>query len=136
MLADGYEEERGAIRQKWIDEVKAQGYRVIEPKDDELFIDIDTVGQLATFERNWPIFERDITAWFGEAPVYEKRVSDSGEPHVHIIVKLPFEIVGTDSNFERIAWQAALGSDPTRELISAFRVTRNTPYPIAFKEKR
>jgi hypothetical protein len=95
------------------------------PEPNELFIDIDTRDQLATFERNFEVLRRYI-------PVEEctETPSKRGWPHVHIVVRLKHAV----TSIERIAMQTALGSDPMREILSIARVYTNQQHATCFFE--
>ena len=125
-------EDSNETRKAYMARMIEEGNKIVLPADDELQVDIDDELQYANFQRCWPIFERDIGAWFMDAPTYTEAPSRSGLPSRHITVKLPFTI---ESPEERIAWQAALGSDPVRELLSALRSQRGDECPTLFVEK-
>lgn len=61
-------------------------------------------------------------------PVVVVTASRSG--HKHARIKLPFKV----SALERIALQAALGSDYKREILSVFDLRRGDPTPTVFFE--
>lgn len=119
-------------REDYIARMEAEGFVVRYPDTDELYIDIDDEQQYAAFLKSWAIFERDMAGvqMLGK-PTYTETPSRSGLPSRHIIVALPFEV--TDE--ERIMWQAALGSDPVRELLSALRHQRGDVHPTLFVER-
>lgn len=118
----------------YIAEWEANGMRAVIPAADQLQIDIDSPEQKAVFERAWPILLREIVL---KTPGIVCEVltapSASGEPdHYHITVTIPGWQL---SDVERIACQAALGSDPVREILSLVRCMRSDPHPTLFKEK-
>lgn len=88
---------------------KQKGCDVRMPKPSELFIDLDTDEAFALFEAQWKIFTEHVVATHVVTP------SQSGLPHRHVVVLLPF-VVKTE--IERVLMQAMLGSDPKRELLS------------------
>ena len=110
-----------------MDEADKRGLDVRVPKNNELFIDIDS-EELTTFHRQLAVFlKRTDAAW-------SVRPSPSGKPyHVHIVVTLTKRTV---TNGERILLQAVLGSDPMRELLSWERIGIGDPHPTLFFEKR
>lgn len=123
-------EERAA----YIKRMEAEGNQIVLPAADELQVDIDDETQYAAFQKSWPIFEREISYWTaGTAPTYTESPSRSGLPSRHITVKLPFEVSDPQ---ERIAWQASLGSDPARELLSMLRCLRGDIHPTLFVEAK
>lgn len=93
---------------------QARGNVIVYPEDNELFIDIDSEQHFNTFRECWAIFKQHCAS-----AEYIERSSPSGEKfHYHVVVKLPFMVDAT----ERIAMQAALGSDPKREILSLVRL--------------
>lgn len=53
-------------------------------------------------------------------------------PARHIRIQLPWEL----TDWERIAWQAALGSDPVRELLSCLRLRKGDAHPTMLIEPK
>jgi hypothetical protein len=119
-------------RQGYIARMEAEGYRVVFPADNELQVDIDSDEQYAAFNKSWPIFCRDTQHYALEFPGKRETPSRSGLPRRHITVTLPFEVTPE----QRIAWQAALGSDPVRELLSMLRLQRGDEHPTLFVEAK
>jgi hypothetical protein len=113
-------------RESYIVQMKIGGFFVIFPEPNELFIDIDTDDDYALYADQYKILIRDIG-------VVDNResISRNGLPGRHVTITLPFEV----SDVERIAWQAALGSDPKRELLSMVRYQRGVKHPTLFVEK-
>jgi hypothetical protein len=93
----------------------SKGCTLRTPKAHELFIDIDS-------EHQWNK-HLDALRAFKRAETVDKvtiRPSASGEPwHFHIVVCLARDV---ESLTERLMFQAMLGSDPTREVLSLCRV--------------
>lgn len=117
---------------------KQEGCDYIEATDSELFIDIDTKEQLATFWNNLNLAHRlfdhvpsDKLGYWGRQQI---KITDSkqGGDHKHIRVKLwaPLDIK------DRILLQACLGSDLKRELISWKRAQEGEKNVVIFFEKR
>lgn len=110
-----------------IAEAQANGLYVRWPGKRELLIDIDSCEGKATFEKNFKILDQYFLGM-----VVKREPSRSGDDcHEHITVGLPLAV----SPIERIALQAALGSDPTRELLSYGRYIDGDPHPTLFFEK-
>jgi hypothetical protein len=108
-------------------EAKERGCVVVLPKENELFIDIDSEEQDGAFERAIAIYRRHRSA------VAVKTPSPSGEPdHFHVVVRL----TKTVDARERIMLQACMGSDPVREMLSLLRLERGDPNPTLFFEKK
>ena len=109
-------------------EAKRKGQIVVLPKDNELFIDIDDLESMQTFEERIDRIEAFI---FVESVVKHK--SRSNDPDkFHITVTLRHDI----NAIERILLQLLLGSDSTREMLSYFRVKDDDPHPTLFIENK
>lgn len=106
-----------------------KGCVVVRPKENELFLDFDEVHQWNQFVgKNWPIFRK----YFDPKATHKLEQSQSGKPgHIHITISLSKPV----SALERILFQAVLGSDPVRELLSLVRLYYNLPDPTLFFEK-
>lgn len=110
------------------------GLVVVTPEDNELLIDLDTEEAYAQHLKILEVLD-------GRGIIYEHKVapSKSGLPNRHVTLKL---ISGPSASYlpvpldpwQRIALQAALGSDPVRELLSCMRVFRGITPPTAFLE--
>lgn len=98
------------------------------PAPNELFVDIDNARDFARFRTLIEMFDRmeGVARWV-DTP------SASGGQHRHIVVTLTRNV----SQFERIAFQAMLGSDLKRELLSYERhKTGSHPNPTMFFEPK
>lgn len=104
---------------------EALGLRVVLPRDNELFIDIDTeegAKQLA-----------DAVPHLGEGWVVTRDTpSRSGGIRRHVVVVVPFDLTPLD----RVAWQAALGSDRQRALRELQDLREGKPVPTCFFETK
>lgn len=126
---DDYDLDVNEARLEYIKRMEAQGFKAIFPKPNELFIDIDEKVQYDTFNIQIKRLQRNL-----QDPVpFSMHISRNGLPGRHIIVRLPFEI---NNHAERIAYQASLGSDPIRELLSLLRIQRGDQIPIMFIEDK
>lgn len=104
------------------------GLEIKLPKDNELFIDIDSEEDYATFQKQLSLLVRQEPAL-----IVSNRPSKSGLPKRHIVVALARPVIG---ELERILLQAALGSDRKRELLSWVRVkSGESEHPTLFFEK-
>lgn len=112
-------------REHYISRMEEEGNKIVYPKENELQIDIDSDLQYAIYQAQMVVMYREFSLDVVET------VSRNGLPGRHITITLPFEV----SDIERIAFQAALGSDPLRELLSIFRHQRGDDYPTLFVEK-
>jgi hypothetical protein len=117
-----YLESRGHFQAR----VEAEGRRIVEAAPDELQIDIDDASDAAAFSLAWAIVCRELP--IGE--IADRHFSASGAPHEHVTIKL-FASMPAE---QRVAWQAALGSDPVRELFALIRLARGECMPICFVE--
>lgn len=115
-------------RENYLSRVKDQGLVVVTPQDNQLQIDIDNQQQYEAFLYAMKV----VTSNWDDSYLIdiEDHPSKSGLPSRHITVTLPFKV----DPWQRIALQAALGSDPIRELLSATRLFRNEPNPTMFVE--
>lgn len=107
-----------------IDNAAVLGHIVDFPADNELQIDLDSEADKERFYRSFEILSRE----FG-VPTAVWNTSKSGEGH-HVRITMPFDL----TPWQRIALQAALGSDPVRELLSAVRLHAGDPHPTLFFE--
>lgn len=91
----------------------------------ELFIDIDTLEGLKMFNGLYPIVHKELGGH-----LMSITPSKSGPPHSHIVVTLkdPLPLLA------RIALQAALGSDPKREILATIRALRGEENVVVFFE--
>lgn len=116
-------------RQAFVSRIEAEGeFKVVYPDDNQLFIDVDSEAQYKVFKNALEVFNKNCPS----GVKVEERPSQSGLPKRHITVTLPFEV----DLWQRIAWQGAFGSDPTREMLSAFRIRNEDPFPTLFVERK
>lgn len=108
-----------------LDKAAKEGFLVRLPRNNELFVDIDTEGDFALFVEN---YERLKKA--GKALSYAARPSKSGGDKQHVIVTLSMSVLAE----ERLLLQACLGSDRVRELLGYLRAKTGNPYPTLFFE--
>lgn len=104
-----------------------EGCVVVTPKNDEIFIDIDSDHQYKLFKSRLERFNRNVT---DPLEIVKDNPSKSGLPRRHVVVKSPFEL----SHWSRVALQAALGSDGVRELLSCCRIVMGDKIPTLFIE--
>lgn len=101
---------------------KYPNHEVVVAGSDEIMIDYDTKNVPEVFLNVLQIMQ---TQRFKEGKTsYSRYTSKSG--NCHIVIKLPESI----SDTERIAWQAAFGSDPMREALSLVSISRNVKNPV------
>lgn len=133
-LGEVYDPQKG--RDAYLAQLEEQGLKAVFPAADQLQIDIDSYEQLGVFERSWEILNREILSDAtseDDLPIVEKHPSKSGDPgKFHITITIPGWELET---IDRIAFQAALGSDPVRELLGIIRYMRGVQQPTLFAEK-
>lgn len=122
----------------------ARKQRVIEPKPNEVQIDIDSPIQYAFYRK-----QRSILDKAGVTKRWRTRVSRSKTSgHVHITIRLPIppttavctvhDTLREDSSIGRalrVGLAAILCDDPHRAAFNWCRVVKGNKYPIAFFEK-
>jgi hypothetical protein len=108
---------------------KEKGLSIRVPADNELFLDFDNAQQWNEFIQNrFPALNRILPGC-----KYVSTPSVSRGVHRHVVVTLPRTV---KSEYERLAMQGALGSDPMRELLSWARIEKGaSKYPTLFFEK-
>jgi len=114
------------------EQAKQKGCVIVEPKPNELFIDIDSADDYAYFEKQ---IKRVAMRW---PCTWRASKSPSGKPgRYHVVVEFAANELGerTLDAWQRIALQAVLGSDRVREIISVQRLLDGDPTPTLFFEK-
>jgi hypothetical protein len=106
---------------------KEKGLKVVLPEDNQLQIDLDTEEAFDEFNRRLDWFEFEKGAYTAES-----HFSNSGKPHRHIT--LTFKNVKFEE-YQRIALQAALGSDIIREYLNCKRLWKGCKNPTRLFEK-
>ncbi len=123
-------------REKFVERMLNEGFIVIYPKNNELLIDLDTEEQVSQFERLITILSENYPELIvpqtidGRESYSISWTSKGGEPGKHVKITLSRDL----SPIERIAFQAALGSDPVRELLSLIRLEKRDFKPTLFVE--
>lgn len=102
------------------------GRILVEPAEDELFIDIDSEED---HDRCYAMLAMFATNGFGAKVIRDTPSRDEG--HRHIVVRLDWKV----DRISRIAFQACLGSDRKRELLSIFRVLLGQDVATVFFEE-
>jgi len=116
-------------QEEYIAQCELEGLDVVLPKENELFIDIDSNSQYTQFVDAYLCLMRN----FPGATVTRDTRSRRKKEGRHIVVTMPFDMTAT----ERVAFQAALQSDPVRELLSLLRIrTGGGLIPTLFVEKK
>lgn len=95
------------------DVARAKNCSVVFPEPNQIQLDIDSYDRLQVY--------RGMFAAMGDfisIPEPEFQSSKSGGSHYHVTVTFPVDL----NEWQRIALQAILGSDPMRELLNALRL--------------
>ncbi len=103
-----------------------RGVRIVEPGDNELFIDIDTHESLGIFHAN----VRALGKLVKSSSMHSSPSRKAGRYHIR--VKLTRAVKDA---FERIMLQALLGSDLNREIISWRDANGGATKPTVFFER-
>lgn len=107
------------------DYAKENGWDCIVAGDSELFVDLDTKESIEAFPALYELFLQ----LFPDSVIMRQTPSKSGVGQ-HVYVRLKYAMAAT----ERIAAQAALGSDGKREMLSLIRAMTGDPEPVLFFE--
>lgn len=105
---------------------QALGRECVYPAANELFLDLDSLEQLGRFHANREHFAGLI------ADVHARRSPSGTTGRYHVVVQLTRFV---RDQFERIALQALLGSDLTREAVAWRRATDGAESVTVFFEK-
>ena len=97
------------------------------PADNELFVDIDSEDAWKQFEHVWPVMKKHYAMRYKSTP------SRSGLPKRHVVITLASD---KHTLLEKIAMQAALGSDGRRETISIVRALAREDNVVVFFEPK
>jgi hypothetical protein len=106
-------------------EAKEKGLTAVVPGDHDLFLDIDDRADFKVMDATIAVLRHNN---FGITE-YKKTRSKSGNWHVYLKTELPLDPL------MRIALQACLGSDRTREVLSVLRHIVGNYHPTVFFEK-
>jgi hypothetical protein len=118
----------GKVRREHAEEqAKERGCVIVEPKPNELFLDIDSAEEMAYFEKQ---IRRVAVRWKLTWTASESPSGKMGRYHVYVTF-FDREL----DHWQRIALQAVLGSDRIRELISVHRLLDGDAAPTLFFEK-
>lgn len=117
--------------QKRLDENgETDKFEIVLPKPNQLQLDYDTPELPEWFERALSIVAQAFCPRLRDKIMWTVTESKSGNRHVTI--DLPYDI----DDLTRVAWQAALGSDPMRECLSLMSVRKNIANPTLLLEKK
>jgi hypothetical protein len=99
-------------------------WMVVVADDKTLMLDYDDWAYGDTLPEQFYVTLGIFGNVFGHDNYYESSASKGGNTHVVVHMKFALPIV------ERIAWQAAFGSDPKREALHLLSVSRGELNPI------
>lgn len=109
------------------DKAARLGLTLVMPKDDELFIDLDSPDAMARFSL---LFDDEFTQVY---PLASVKFTTSSGGNIHAYVTVP-ELKPLKME-ERLALEAALGGDPLRQMIAVKHHREGYAYPSVFFEK-
>lgn len=116
------------VREDAVEKATRLGLLLVKPGPNEVFVDLDSLEERGAFKRRFDMAKK---LWPKISVRYT--VSSSGGDKRHAYVTIPeLDAIG---NHERIAIQAALGSDPFRELLAVFHGRAGYEYTSVFFEK-
>jgi hypothetical protein len=101
------------------------GLDLVKPDDQTLQLDFDSEEAYETF------LNRGLPSLIGFIGIDRVLWTESMSGNKHVTIKLSESMPIT----ERIAFQAALGSDPTRELLALIGDREGKRIPVCFFEK-
>lgn len=104
------------------------GFKVIFPRPDELFLDIDSEEAYGRYRNMYSLLSSLLRPHDGLRSF--ETVSKSGLPNRHIRITLP----GDMTMEQRFIFQLALGSDPARELMNYASYLNGEHRPSIFVE--
>lgn len=106
---------------------RRRGLKVIEPKTNELQIDLDGARALHVYGRQYDVLRRA-----GLTKGWREKVNPSRRSgHTHVTISMPRPMPLT----ERVGLQAILGDDLKRAAFNWCRVKRHNKYPVVFFER-
>jgi len=114
-------------REKMLDLVAKENLAIIYPKDDELFIDLDSDKAYGLFCNQLEMLRK-----FMNVINVTVNPSKSGLPNRHVTVRVDKVL----SEAERIALQASLGSDRRCELLRYKLLLEHDGHPTLFLERK
>lgn len=115
-------------------EAERIGCVVVYPESNQLQIDLDTEEAFKQYEKRFKeLYHRTVHPAYQLACDPEVHPSKSGYPHRHITLTF---VDREFSEWERIAMQMMLGSDPVRESLNALRLASGVKRPCRLFEPK
>jgi hypothetical protein len=115
------------LRDEYIARMDTLGLVVTFPDADELQIDLDSNQDWERHEASWRILARDFGLHESARRITPSR---NGGERRHVRITMPIDL----EPWQRLAFQAALGSDPIRELLSSIRLLNGDEHPSLLVE--
>lgn len=114
------------VREDAVEKAARLGLTLVQPNPDQVFVDIDSERERVEFLARWLMF----LELYPDATYTETR-SQNNNWHIYITIPSLSPI----GDHERIALQAALGSDPLREMLAIMHGRAGYKYTSVFFEK-
>ena len=118
------------VREAAEEKAKRLGLTLVKPGPFEVFVDLDSTAERIEFERRFDLAKK---LWKRSEYRYTESVNGSGGERRHAYVLMPN--LQAMTGHERIALQAALGSDPFREMLAIFHGRAGYVHTSVFFEK-
>ena len=99
-------------------------WQVVLANDTTLMLDYDNYPYDATLPEQFYVTLGILESVLGASLYFTANASKGGNTHARVVLSKPLPII------ERIAWQAAFGSDPKREALHLLSVSRGELNPI------
>ena len=121
--------EETVLRSEFLSAMELNGTTILEPLDNQVFLDLDSDEDYEEFKVRLNKF-KEMTGL--DNITFDERPSASGLPHRHVILDFPFDL----GDYERLAYQFAFNSDPTREFLTLCRIVNAEDRPnILFRKE-
>jgi hypothetical protein len=117
------------VREDAVAKAARLGLLLVKPTDEQVFVDLDSLEQTTDFFGRWPEF---LKLW--PLATYKMTPSTSGKPGRHHVIVTVSDLKPL-ADHERIALQAALGSDPLREMLAIYHGRAGYEHTSVFFEK-
>ena len=122
-IPDEYSEQEA--RKEFLEKKKQEGFAIRVPDENEILLDIDSPAQYRVYE------DQLIRLMRRDAGITTEEWESTTPGHKHISVRMPFTL----NDYQRIAYQAVLGSDLRREILSLMRTESGDVMPNCLFEK-
>jgi hypothetical protein len=99
------------------------GFKIVPARKATVLLDLDTPEDVARYEAILERIQKPMGHAWGLKEVERWKSKSGVGTHVHL------EMTSDLNEYERVALQALLGSDPVRELISLMRMRHGVTHP-------